>query len=227
MGKFWFFELFEKGGDFLVEAYNYYLGGYLPKVPAKSSLHKKSELKSIYKNIRSLNQKSPLGLIQLSDNKQAYILDVKEMSMELNAATEETLAAEAMGGDKKKSFEKTLGIFNRLLKRSDEFARESGNPSRPGGELRNLIQEFAYELDYAGVTIREDSTLYFEDDGEDEIRLPDEFLASLCYKSRSMSMNPFEYIDKKIYNYSFLSGAHRPSAYYESAYSGMLFNSYC
>ena len=211
----------------MVEAYNYYLGGYLPKVPARSSVHKKSELRNIYKSIRHVNQQSPLALVKLSDERQAYALDVKEMSMELEAATEDALSTELQTEERKQALYRTADVFNRLLKRSDEYGKINDKPSRPGGELRSLVHEFATELKESGFVISEDYTLTAPSDLEEENSYPEQFLTSLYHKSQSMSMNPMEYVEKKIFSYAFLSKQNRPSTYQETIYSGMLFNSYC
>lgn len=209
----------------MLEVYNHYLGGYLPKVSPRTNVHRKSELKSIYKDIRTLNEKSPMALIRMSDDKQAYALDVKEMSMELYASAEETLMSQMNGEENEDALDKTVETFNKLIKRSDEFGQLNNKPSRPGGELRNLVEEFSQELEEAGIVVNEDSTLTIAN--ARRAKAPTDFLTSLVYKSKSMSMNPLEYVDKKIYSYAFLSNRARPSTYNESVYSGMLFNSYC
>lgn len=67
----------------MVEAYNYFIGGYIPKVSPKTNVHDRKELKNKYKSIVSLNNANPLAMIQLSADTQIYALDVKEISMEM------------------------------------------------------------------------------------------------------------------------------------------------
>ena len=105
----------------MVEVYNHYLGGYLPKMSAKYAVHKKHELKSIYSRIITLNRNQPLAMVDFSDSKQAYVLDVKEMSMEMKAAISDALDSENGLVDSEKIIEESISVFNRLLKRSDEF----------------------------------------------------------------------------------------------------------
>lgn len=210
----------------MVEVYNRYLGGYLPNVPARSSVHRKDELKNIYKNIRHVNQQSPLALVRLSDDRQAYALDVKEMSMELSAATDDALSEDLEMNDREQAIEQTVDVFNRLLKRSDEYGQANGKPSRPGGELRNLVKEFSDELKAGGFEIQEDYSLTAPASLVKD-NIPEQFLTSLYYKSQSMSMNPMEYVEKKVFSYAFLNKQNQPSTYQETIYSGMLFNSYC
>lgn len=210
----------------MVEVYNRYLGGYLPNVPARSSVHRKDELKNIYKNIRHVNQQSPLALVRLSDDRQAYALDIKEMSMELSAATDDALSEDLEMNDREQAIEQTVDVFNRLLKRSDEYGQANGKPSRPGGELRNLVKEFSDELKAGGFEIQEDYSLTAPESLVKD-NIPKQFLTSLYYKSQSMSMNPMEYVEKKVFSYAFLNKQNQPSTYQETIYSGMLFNSYC
>lgn len=207
----------------MVEAYNFYVGGYLPKVSPKSSVHNKSELKSKYKSIISLNNANPLVMVRLSNSTQAYALNVKEMSMELGEAAYDTL--EAREEDVRDDLHKMTDLFNQLLRRSDEFAEENGSPSRPGGELRNLVDKHTAELFEAGIGIDERGFLQIPEDGPVEV--PESFTRQLAEKAEQMSMNPMAYVDKKVYSYAHLHQSDIGAAYEASLYSGMLFNSYC
>lgn len=208
----------------MVEAYNLYLGGYLPKVSPKSSVHNRSELKSKYKSIVSLNNSNPLVMVKLSNDAQAYALNVKEMSMELNEAAENAIA----GGDKEagENMGRVTDIFNKLLKRSDEFGLSNGKPSRPGSELRSLVANYEEELTEAGINVEKDGFLSLPKEGE-TVFVPSEFTKALAVKAEQMSMNPMEYVEKKIYSYAHLYQNDIGTAYEASVYSGMLFNSYC
>ena len=62
-------------------------------------------------------------------------------------------------------------------------------------------------------------------DGMDSV--PSDFLQKLKEKCDYMSMNPMEYVDKKVYSYAHLYQSDIGTAYQASAFSGMLFNSYC
>lgn len=215
-----------EGVVFMVDVYNLYLGGYLPKVDPKTNVHNKRELKTKYKNIVSLNNATPLVMVRLSNDTQAYALDVKEMSMELGEAARD--AGESKGTDVRENLQKMTGIFNKLLRRSDEYGIANGRPSRPGGELRNLVDWSAGELLTSGLTIDDNGFLAVDDTKIDsEIKIPTEFISHLMDKCEQMSMNPMEYVDKKVYSYAHLYRSDIGSAYESSMYSGMLFNSYC
>lgn len=208
----------------MVEAYNLYLGGYLPNVSPKSSVHNRNELKTKYKNIVSLNNANPLVMVRLSNSTQAYALNVKEMSMELGEATEDALHGRPE--DKADNLGRMGELFNKLLKRSDEYGLANGRPSRPGGELRNLVARNREELLKSGLTVSDDGFLTVPKD-DTNLRVPEEFARQLIAKSEQMSMNPMEYVEKKVYSYSHLYRNDIGTAYESSLYSGMLFNSYC
>lgn len=210
----------------MVDVYNLYLGGYLPKVSPKSNVHNKRELKNKYKNIVSLNNSNPLVMVKLSDATQAYALNVKEMSMELGEASQNVLDRGAE--NQEENLQKMTGMFNKLLKLSDDYGEKNGRPSRPGGELRNLIRLHADNLVQSGFEIDEKGFLKAPayTDGE-MAQVPEEFVNALHKKCDEMSMNPMEYVEKKVYSYAHVYRNDIGSAYATSIYSGMLFNSYC
>lgn len=207
----------------MVEAYNYFIGGYIPKLDPKTNVHNRKELKNKYKNIISLNNANPLAMIRLSSDTQMYALDVKELSMEMGEAAQNTL--DGSPDDAKTNADKTVALFNQLLTRSDEYGLAKNKPSRPGCELRNLVATHKDELEAAGFSISEDSHLSIP--SEESFHVPTDFMQSLADKCETMSMNPMEYVEKKVYSYAHLHQSDLGNAYASSVYTGMLFNSYC
>lgn len=207
----------------MVEAYNFYLGGYLPKVSPKTNVHNKHELKTKYKNILSLNNAIPLVMVKLSDDTQSYALKVKELSMELGEVAEDAL--EGRQADVPDHLGKMTDIFNDLLSRSDRYGEKTRKPSRPGGELRNLVEKNAGELIEAGFSIDEKG--FLTSPTEEQAKVPQNFMEQLADKCEHMSMNPMEYVEQKVYSYAHLYRNDIGTAYESSLYSGMLFNSYC
>lgn len=62
----------------LNNVYNYYLTTYAPRTNTPSDTHKKSELRSVYNNIRKQSKDSPLFLIRDDQETREYVIDVKE-----------------------------------------------------------------------------------------------------------------------------------------------------
>ena len=180
----------------MVEAYNYYAGGFIPKVNPKTNVHNRRELKNKYKSIVALNNANPLAMISLSKDTSDYALDVKSMSMELGEAASLALDSDQQG----EALETTLQLYNKLLSRSDE-----------------LISN--------GIAVDESGFLSRKVDGMDSV--PSDFLQKLKEKCDYMSMNPMEYVDKKVYSYAHLHRNDVGYAYAQSIYTGMFFNSYC
>lgn len=215
-----------KGVRNMVDVYNLYLGGYLPKVSPKSSVHNKRELKSKYKDIVSLNNSNPLVIVKLSNATQKYALQVKETSMELGESAQNVFDGEKE--DREDNLQQMTGIYNRLLKLSDDFGKKNGRPSRPGGELRHLVELHAESIKNAGFEIDEEGFLKAPSYTDGEMaKVPEDFVRDLRAKCDEMSMNPMEYVEKKVYSYAHLFQKDIGSAYAMSMYSGMLFNSYC
>jgi hypothetical protein len=207
----------------MVEVYNYFIGGYIPKVSPKTNVHDRKELKNKYKSIVSLNNANPLAMIRLSPDTQIYALDVKEISMEMGEAAQNTL--DGKPEEAEEHAEKTLELFNKLLTRSDEYGDLKNKPSRPGCELRNLVAANKEDLEAAGFTVEEDGFLSINK--EKEFQVPVKFMKELKDKCEYMSMNPMEYVEKKVFSYAHLHRSDIGYAYASSVYTGMLFNSYC
>lgn len=210
----------------MIDVYNLYLGGYLPKVSPKNSVHDRRELKNKYKSIVSLNNSNPLAIVKLSSDTQAYALNVKEISMEMGERAQDALSSE--GEERQEKVEDMTGLFNKLLKLSDEYGERNKKPSRPGGELRNLVRLHAESLETCGFGIDEQGFLKAPSYSDGEMaKLPEEFIKGLRSKCEEMSMNPMEYVERKVYSYAHLFRNDVGSAYEASMYSGLLFNSYC
>ena len=197
--------------------------GAIPGAIAVKPEEIEKKLKNKYKSIVSLNNANPLVMVKLSADTQAYALNVKEMSMELSEASQDVLNGRSE--DVEDNMNRVLSLYNGLLKRSDEYGEENHKPSRPGGELRYLVEGHTAELFESGIAIDSDGFLSFSD--EAEIKVPEKFITDLASKAEQMSMNPMEYVDKKVYSYAHLYQSDIGTAYQASAFSGMLFNSYC
>ena len=207
----------------MVEVYNYFIGGYIPKVSPKTNVHDRKELKNKYKSIVSLNNANPLAMIRLSPDTQIYALDVKEISMEMGEAAQNTL--DGKPEEAEEHADKTLKLFNKLLVRSDEYGDLKNKPSRPGCELRNQVAANKEDLEASGFTVEEDGFLSINK--EKEFQVPVKFMEELKDKCEYMSMNPMEYVEKKVFSYAHLHRSDVGYAYASSVYTGMLFNSYC
>lgn len=69
--------------------YTYYLNQYAAKPATRHNSHKKSELRDVYNKMISINKKSPLYKINLSDDMQKLAIDIKESAIELKEISTE------------------------------------------------------------------------------------------------------------------------------------------
>lgn len=79
-----------------LNVYNYLLTGLNTKpATTKYSAHKSSELRSVLKDIAKRTMASPVYMVHLSDNKQAYALQVKESSIALHTSFRELMNSDS------------------------------------------------------------------------------------------------------------------------------------
>lgn len=79
-----------------LNVYNYLITGWNTKpATTKYSAHKSSELRSVLKDIAKRTMASPVYMVHLSDDKQAYALQVKESSIALHTSFQELMNGDA------------------------------------------------------------------------------------------------------------------------------------
>lgn len=102
-------------------------------------------------------------------------------------------------------------------------------------ELSRISRHYAQPLSSVGLSFAEDGSLNVDDaqlsdaaqtDSQTILKPVQDFANAMLRKSNQISLNPMEYVNKKIVAYK-NPGRNYPSPYITSAYSGMLFNNYC
>lgn len=105
-------------------------------------------------------------------------------------------------------------------------------------EMRGLIGTYGDALGLSGMEFGKDGKLTFNANVVNEFDFDDKkvdaafrgiqnFGASLLRKTSQISLNPMEYVDKKIVAYKNPTHENFATPYITSEYSGMMFNSYC
>lgn len=97
-------------------------------------------------------------------------------------------------------------------------------------KFRNSLEACGISFDSSGKMKLDDSLVYqAADDGDLEDLLTDTsgVISSLRKKANIISLNPMEFIEKKIVTYPNISKPATTNPYITSIYSGMLFNYYC
>ncbi len=71
----------------MLNVYNYYMQDYVSRMP-RYSTHKRRELRDIYTNIMKMSASEPLYKIDLSEQKQACALSIKESALSLKEVSQ-------------------------------------------------------------------------------------------------------------------------------------------
>ena len=134
--------------------------------------------------------------------------------------------------------------INQLIGSYNSFIRSAASYLQTQSRSRQLIREFSSiaslygnSLESMGMHLEDDGMLSINDErlrqtaaasGNDlsAFNVLKDFSSSLLRKSDQVSLNPMDYVDKKIVAYK-NPGHNFISPYTTSAYSGMMFNSYC
>ena len=129
-----------------------------------------------------------------------------------------------------------VGSYNQFLRSAIEYTQNHPKSNQLVSEMWHLAGSFAEPLSEIGINITEDGSIDIDEnalqhsiadgrmqDGLDHVK---DFTKALYRKSGQITLNPMTYVEKTIVAYK-NPGKNFASPYITSAYSGMLFNSYC
>ena len=129
-----------------------------------------------------------------------------------------------------------VNSYNSFLKAASEYTERQTGSNRLLNEVGNISSFYKNELDSMGLQIQQDGSIEIDSsllsdatqqENAKELLSPlKDFSSSLLRKSAQVSLNPMNYVDKTIVAYK-NPGRNFTSPYVTSAYSGMMFSSYC
>jgi len=130
-----------------------------------------------------------------------------------------------------------VGSYNDFVKAASSYLETQARSQKLVKEFSGIASHYGNSLEAMGVNLSKDGTLAVEqdllrqtaeksDDLNETFGYLKDFSNSLLQKSNQVSLNPMDYVDKKIVAYK-NPGRNFVSPYVSSAYSGMLFNGYC
>ena len=103
--------------------------------------------------------------------------------------------------------------------------------------MGHICRHYQQELEGLGFAFEENGRLKIDEDAFRSSILSDEsrtqfstikdFTNSILRKVDQISLDPMEYVDKKLIAYKNPSGHNLPAPYMTCSYSGMLFSSFC
>ena len=126
--------------------------------------------------------------------------------------------------------------FNSFLKAVSEYTDNQPKSNRLFNEMSSVARVFARELTSVGLNLNLDGTLEIDNDTLRQSAMSDDaveafsplktFTNAVLRKTNQVSLDPMNYVNNVIVAYK-NPGKNFASPYITSAYSGMMFNSYC
>ncbi|HAF26759.1 MAG TPA: hypothetical protein DCG85_05535 [Lachnospiraceae bacterium] len=135
------------------------------------------------------------------------------------------------------NFHKLISGYNSFLGSAKDTTGDHPAGSRLVSELTHIASDYSSRLSEVGINVRRDGSIRIDDRKLRSSIMSDDFMTggfnmiksfakALYQKSDQVSLNPMEYVDKTIVAYK-NPGKNFANPYITSAYSGMMFNSYC
>ena len=130
-----------------------------------------------------------------------------------------------------------IGSYNSFIRSAASYLETQSRSRQLVREFSSIASHYGTSLENMGMQLQDDGILSVNDEklqqaaasaGNDlsSFSVLKDFSSSLLRKSDQVSLNPMDYVDKKIVAYK-NPGHNFISPYTTSAYSGMMFNSYC
>lgn len=130
-----------------------------------------------------------------------------------------------------------IGGYNDFIRAASFYLEAQTKSKQLISELKGIVGFYGTSLEPLGLTMVEDGTLQMDKDLLRQTAMQSQdlsetfgtlknFSASLLRKSNQVSINPMDYVQKTVVAYK-NPGHNYISPYVTSAYSGMMFNSYC
>ena len=126
--------------------------------------------------------------------------------------------------------------FNSFLRAVADYTDNQPKSNQLFNEMSGVARVFAHDLTSVGLNLNLDGTLEVDDDTLRQSAMSDDavvtfsplmsFTNAVLRKSNQVSLNPMNYVNNVIVAYK-NPGKNFASPYITSAYSGMMFNSYC
>lgn len=132
-----------------------------------------------------------------------------------------------------------IGSYNDFIKAASQHLESQEKSKKLVQEFKGIAAIYSLSMNSMGLTLSEDGTLAVNreqlrqsalqsEDIDETFSYLKNFSSSLLRKSDQVSLNPMNYVDKTVVAYKNpIASRNYVSPYVTSAYSGMMFNSYC
>lgn len=198
-----------------------YLGlGFMSRLPSNAEFLLNGESRSASSNHFTIDKMFELTLNGISPE--------EGQSAEIGLKTDLDSLTENVGN--------LIGGYNSFIKAASEYLDLHPRSGKLLNEMERMSQFYQPDLEKLGFVFNESGELSLNDEafknsildesGHAQLSGIRNFTNSVLRKTNQISLNPIEYVDKKIVAYK-NPGHNFATPYVTSNYSGMLFNSYC
>ena len=198
-----------------------YLGlGFMSRLPSNAEFLLNGESRSASSNHFTIDKMFELTLNGISPE--------EGQSAEIGLKTDLDSLTENVGN--------LIGGYNSFIKAASEYLDLHPRSGKLLNEMERMSQFYQPDLEKLGFVFNESGELSLNDEafknsildesGHAQLSGIRNFTNSVLRKTDQISLNPIEYVDKKIVVYK-NPGHNFATPYVTSNYSGMLFNSYC
>ena len=135
----------------------------------------------------------------------------------------------------KQNIVQLVGSYNSFIQSASSYLGSQPLSNRLVGEINGISNYYHNGLGNMGLNLESDGSIQIDTDMLDSVASKDnkgflepvkEFTNTLLRKANQVSLNPMNYVNKTVVAYK-NPGKNFSSPYVTSAYSGMMFNSYC
>ena len=126
--------------------------------------------------------------------------------------------------------------YNYFISSTSVYSNTYPKSNRLVGEMSHIAEYYRNEFEKMGVSYSENGALALDKDalrttvltdgGQESLNTIKNFANSVLQKTGQIALNPMQYVEKTIVAYK-NPGHNFATPYITSAYSGMMFNSYC
>jgi len=136
-----------------------------------------------------------------------------------------------------KDIERFTDVYNEMIQLAKDYPSMQGHSAKLVREMKRRLYPYKNEMESCGLYFDEDNFLQIDEslarqaieegDMQNLFSAEHGMTRSLARKSSSITVNPMDYVDKKLITYPNYSKQGINYPYSATMYSGMLFNYYC
>lgn len=129
-----------------------------------------------------------------------------------------------------------IGGYNTFVNAANAYKESQTLSSRLSKEMGGIALRYTADLENLGIRLQSDNTISIDEnllretaagpEGQNSYQALKSFAHALVKKTSQVSLNPMHYVNRTMVAYK-NPGRNFASPYITSAYSGMMFNSYC